>query len=148
MKRICIYYSHSGNGKVVSSKLKEKDIDIREVTPKKELPKSLFGSMMKGGFLATVKHKSKLVDFDNNIEGYEEIIIASPIWNARFSTPINGALSQLDLKDKKVTFVLYSASGEAKKAIKRINKEYAGARVIILKEPKKYPEELSKLDEI
>lgn len=148
MKSIYIYYSYTGNGEIVAEELNKKGVEIRKVVRKKKLPKSFFFGVMTGGFLAGIKHKDKLVDFDSNIEEYEQIIIGSPIWNARFSSPINTVLSKLDLSNKQVTFVLYSGSGEAKKAVKRINKEYANAKVIILKEPKKYPEELKKLDEI
>ncbi len=148
MKTLYIYYSYTGNGELIADKLASKNIDIRRIIRKKKMPKSFFGGMMVGGFLASIKHKDKLVDFDNNIEEYDEIIIGAPIWNARLSSPINGALAQLDLKDKKVSFVLYSGSGTAKKAVKRINKEYPNAQIIILQEPKKYPEQLEKLKEL
>ena len=148
MKTICIYYSFTGNGEIVASALAKKGIELRKVVRKKKLPKSFFWGVMTGGFLASIKHKDKLVGFDSDISAYDNIIIASPVWNARFSSPINRVLSLLDLKDKKITFVLYSGSGTAPKAVKRINKEYPRSQVIILKEPKKYPEELNKLDEI
>ena len=148
MKSIFIYYSYTGSGDIIAEELNKKGVDLRKVIRLKKMPKSSFGGMMTGGFLAGIKHKDKLVDFDSNVEEYDQIIIGSPIWNARFSSPINTVLSKLNLSNKQVTFVLYSGSGEAKKAVKRINKEYANAKVIILKEPKKYPEELKKLDEI
>ena len=85
------------------------------------------------------------MDFDNDVKEYDEVIIGSPIWNGRFSSPINTVLSKIDLKDKKVSFILYSGSGEAKKATKLINKKYPNASITILKEPKKYNEELDKL---
>ena len=96
MKELCIYYSYTGNGKIVANELAKKDIEIREVKPKKNLPESFFWGVLTGGFLASIKHKSKLVDFDSDISSYDNIIIASPIWNARFSSPINRVLSLLD----------------------------------------------------
>ena len=135
----------TGNEDLVAEKLKEKGFEIRKVEKKKPLPKSFFWSIMTGGFLAGLKVKSKVKEFDQNIEGFDEIYIGSPIWNAVLSSPINKVLSLLDLKDKKVTFILTAGSGEGKKALKRINKEYPMAKVILLKEPKKYPEELNKV---
>lgn len=146
MKKLFIYYSYTGNGELIANNLKEKGYDLRLVIRKKKLPKSFFFGILTGGFLAATKHKDKLVDFDENVEEYGEIVIGSPIWNARFSSPINTVLAKLNLKDKKVKFILYSGSGEAPKALKRINKEYPEAEVIILKEPKKYNEELTKLN--
>ena len=148
MKKLFIYYSYTGSGNVVAAFLKENGVEIRQVIRKKKLPTSFFWGIMAGGFLAGIKHKDKLDGFDENIEEYDEIIIGSPIWNARVSSPINTVLSKLDLKEKKLSFVFYAGSGEGKKALKRINKEYPNAKIIFLKEPKKYPEELKKLKEL
>ena len=148
MEKLFIYYSYTGNGDVVADFLKEKEYEIRQVVRKKKLPKSFFWGIMTGGFLAGIHHKDKLVGFDANIEEYDEIMIGSPIWNGRISSPVNMALSilkQNGLSSKKVSFIFYAGSGEGKKALKRINKEFPEAKVFFLKEPKKYPEELEKL---
>ena len=151
MKRLFIYYSYTGNGDVAANFLKEKGVEIRKVIRRKSLPKSFFWSVMTGGFLAGIHHKDKLTGFDAMIKKYDEIIIGSPIWNARISSPINMVLRMLEngcLKEKKVSFVFYAGSGEGKKALKRVNKRYNNPKVIFLKEPKKYPEELEKLNEL
>ena len=148
MKTLFIYYSNTGNGDLVAEHLSNKGLDIRKVERKKKMPKTFFFNVMTGGFLASVGHKDKLVDFDNNINDYEHIIIGSPIWNDRFSSPINTVLSKLDLTNKKIAFVLYSGSGEGKHAKAKIEKNYPNALVVMVKEPKKYNDELSKLDEL
>ena len=148
MKKLFIYYSYTGNGEIVAEYLAKKKIDLRKVTAKKKLPKSFFFGMLTGGFLASIKYKDELVDFDTDISEYDEIIIGSPIWNARVSSPITGVLAKLNLKDKKLVFVFYAGSGEGKHALKRLTKEYPEAEIIFLKEPKKYPEELAKLDNL
>ena len=148
MKTLFIYFSHFGSGELVSEYLNKKGVEIRRVFRKKKLPKGFFSLMMKGGFLASVKHKDKLENYDIDISNYEHIIIGSPIWNGRISSPINTVLNDIDLSKKKITFIFYSGSGEGKKALKRVNKEYKDAEVIFLKEPKKYNEELAKLDSI
>ena len=148
MKSLFIYYSYTGNGELIAKELEKKGIDLRPVKRKKPLPKSFFLGMMSGGFLAATKHKDELVDFDPSIEGYERIIIGSPIWNARLASPINTVLASLHLEGKAITLLLYSGSGEGKKAVKRIGKEYPEAKIILFKEPKKYPEELDKLNQL
>ena len=147
MKKIFIYYSLTGNGDLISEKLNS-DIDKRKVIMKKKLPKKFFFMVLTGGFLAGIYAKSKLSDFNEDISLYDEVIIGSPIWNGRFSSPINTVLSKLDFTNKIVTCVLYSGSGEAKQAQKLINKKYPNSKVIILKEPKKYIEELDKIKEL
>ena len=135
--KIFIYYSLSGNGDKIANYLMQKGIDIRKILLEKNMPKSKAGSILKGGFLASINHKSKLKDFNDNINGYDEVIIGSPIWNSRLTPPINTVLSKLDLTHKKVTFILYSASGKDNKAMKKINKLYPDANIINLREPLK-----------
>ena len=134
--RVLYYFSMTGNGDKVASVLEKSGIAVRKVENLKPFPKSKFLSIMAGGFSAGIKKKAKLKDYDKNIEGFDEVIIGSPIWNSRFSTPINTVLNDLDLSSKKVSFVLYSGSGEGPKAIERINKEYPGSKITIIKEPK------------
>ena len=70
---------------LVAEKLQEKGVEIRKVIRKKKLPKSFFFGMLTGGFLASTKHKDALVDFNDDIKEYDEVIIVSPICKGRFS---------------------------------------------------------------
>lgn len=146
MNKLFIYYSLTGNGDVVANYLKDKGFEIRKVEMKKPLPKKFFFRVMSGGFLAGINAKSKLKEFDKDISKYDEVVIGSPIWNGRLSTPINTVLSELDLSKKKVSFVFYAGSGEGPKAVKKITKLYGEVKYTLLKEPQKYLEELKKLD--
>ena len=148
MKSLFIYYSNTGNGDIVAKQLEAQGIDVRKAIRKKKMPKSFFWNVMTGGFLAGIHAKDKLVDFDPSLDGYDRILIGSPIWNGRFSSPINTVLSKLNLEGKELAFVFYSGSGEAKVALKRVAKKYPKAKAVVLKEPKKYPEELKRLTEI
>lgn len=145
IKKLFIYYSLTGNGDLVAKKL-EKTCNIRKIKIKKELPESFALKMIVGGFKAVINYKEKLIDFDNNINNYDEIIIGTPIWNDRISTPVATALRKLKLNNKKLTFILYSGGGEANYAREYINKRYKDAKIIELKEPKKYKNELDKLN--
>lgn len=145
MKKLYIYYSLSGNGDFIAEFLKHTH-DIRKVLTKKNLPKNKILQIIEGGFKATINYKDELRDFNTNIDDYDEIIIGSPIWNDRLSSPINSVLDKLNFKDKTVKFILYSGSGKASKAAYTIKNKY-NAEVYILKEPLKYPEELNKLKE-
>ena len=142
MKKVFIYYSHTGNGDFVADILKEKEFEIRKIdTEKKVLPNPFFFKMIVGGFKATIGSSPKLSEYVKNIEDFDEVYIGSPIWNARFATPTNTLLKELNLEGKKITFVLYSGSGTSKGATKKISKLYPEARIINLKEPLKYKEE-------
>ncbi len=140
-----LYFSETGNGDLIAEKLKEKGYEIIKVEMKKSLAKSFFFKVLQGGFLATIHAKSKIKDLDFNLNLQDEVVIGSPIWNARLSTPINTVLKKYEFVNP--SFLLYSGSGEAKHALKYLNKNFASSKVIILKEPKKYEEELKKIEE-
>lgn len=147
MKKIFIYYSLTNNGDVVADTLKEKGYETRKVITKDKYPNNKFLMIMTGGYKASFNKKDKLLDFNEDITNYDKVIIGSPIWNDRLSAPINTVISTLDLKDKDLSFVFYSASGKAEHAKEKV-KTLFGADSIILKEPKINKEELDKINNI
>lgn len=146
MKKLFLYSSYTGNGDIVSKEFEKHDFKVQKVIEKKKMPKSFFWSMMQGGFRATIHSKGKLVDFNLDVSEYDEIVIGGSIWNERTNPTTNAILKQVDFSNKKLTFVFYSGSGTGKKADKKIKKLYKEANIIFLKEPKKYPQELEKLN--
>ena len=145
MKKLLIYYSLSGNGDFVAEQYKEQGYDIRKVETVKGLPKVFFFAMLSGGFQAGINKKAKLKEFDYDISTYDEVVIGSPIWNGRFAPAINTILANLKINNQKLSFVFYAGSGEGKKALKRLQKEYPHSSYVFLKQPKQYIEELNKL---
>lgn len=148
MKKLFIYYSHTGNGDLVASLFEKEGFELRKVIEDYKMPKSFFGQMMAGGFRAGVGKKGKLIDYNKDVSEFEEIVIGSPIWNGKIPPAINGVLAETDLSNKKLSFVFYAGSGAGKGAAKKIKKLFPDAKVIFLKEPKKYPEELDKVKEL
>ena len=145
-KKLFLYYSNTGNGDIVAEVFKVKGYDIRKIDTVHHLPKSFFWSVMTGGFQAGMNLKAKLKPFDQEISGYEEVVIGSPIWNGKFPPALNTLLAVLDLSKIKLSFVFYSGSGEGLNALKRVQSDYPNADYTFLKEPKKYPNELEKLN--
>ena len=147
MSKLFIYYSYYGSGDVVANYLKEKGYEIRKVESKLKLSKVFLFAMLGGGFKAMTNKKPKLINYDSDVSNYDEVVIGSPIWNDRLAPVTNSVLKETNLDDKKLTFVFYSGSGYGKKATDKVTKLY-NAKVINLKEPKKYKEELNKLEEL
>ena len=143
--KLFIYYSLSGNGDIIGNYLSKDNIDIRKVETTKPLPKNTVLRILTGGFLAGINHKDKLINFDSDISKYDEVIIGSPIWNGKLACPINTVLDLVNLKNKKVTFILYSGTGEAPKANKMLSEKYPKANIINLKEPRKNKENIGKI---
>lgn len=146
MKKIFIYYSLTGNGDEVANYFKHKKYDVRKVTTSEELPKNNFLRILTGGYKAMINYEDKLIDFNNDIKKYDEIIIGSPIWNSRLSSPINTVLKELKLENKKTTFILYSGSNKKTKVQSLINIKYPNSKIITLYEPKKNKKELEKIE--
>ena len=142
MKRIFIYYSLSGNGDKVAEYLSKHNIDIRKVETKEPLPNNFTLRIMTGGFKSAINYKDKLINFDDDISDYDEVIIGSPIWNDRLSSPINTVLNKINLTDKKVVFINYSGSKKSNHATKKIKSICENATIIDLKEPLKYEKEM------
>lgn len=147
MKKIFIYYSLSGNGDLVNDYLTKKGYDSKKIEVKNKLPKNYFLSIVIGGYKAMVNYKETIINFDINIDDYDEIVIGSPIWNDRLSSPISTLLNEINLDNKIVKFILYSGSGKNDRADGFIKNKYPNAKVINIKEPKKYSEELNKISE-
>ena len=146
MKKIFIYFSLTGNGDFLANRLKPEGFEIRKVVEKKKVPKKFFFQVLSGGFRAGLNLKGKLIDYNNNIEEFDEVVIGSPVWNGRFPPAINSVLDQTDFAGKKLTFLFYSGSGDIPKVNKKIQKLYPEAKVMVLKEPKHHGEELEKLN--
>lgn len=146
MKKLFIYYSLTGNGDNVAKLFESKGYEVRKVIEDRKLPKAFFFKMMVGGFLAATNKVGKLIDYNNDVSEYDEIVIGSPIWNKRFPPATNAILKETNFENRKLTFVIYSGSGEGPKALKKVNELYKEANVIFLQEPKKHEDELKKLD--
>ena len=143
--KLFIYYSLTGNGDLVAGYLENRGFKIRKVIEKKKMPKKFFFRVLYGGFRAGLNLKAKLVNYDNNVDGYDEVVIGSPIWNGKFPPAINSVLKQTNLNGKKLSFVLYSGSGEGPKAVEKIQKLYPDATIYKLKEPKTHEFEYDKI---
>ena len=148
MKKIFIYYSLTGNGDLIANYLKDNGYDIRKVETSEQLPRNYFLRILTGGYKAMINYKDKLINFNSDINNYSEVVIGSPIWNDRLSSPINTVLNELDFVNKKISFILYSGSGRSTNALEVIKDVYHDADIIELKEPIKNKEELQKLDYI
>ncbi len=146
MKKIFIYFSLTGNGDFLANYLKDKGYEIRKVAEKKKAPKKFFFRVLEGGFRAGMNLKGKLVDYNNDISEFDEVVIGSPVWNGRFPPAINSVLAETDLSNKKLTFLFYSGSGDNPKVLKKIYKNYKDANVVVLKEPKTHEAELNKIE--
>ena len=147
MKKIFVYYSYSGNGDLVAKYFKERGYGIEEIITKEPLPSLKFLAIIVGGFKALINYKDKIEKSFLTFSADDEIIIGSPIWNGRLSTPVNAFLAKYDIVPK--AFVLYSGSGKSPKATNTITKKYPTSMIVNIREPleneKEFKETLNKM---
>ena len=145
MKKYFIYYSNSGNGDFVAEALKRSDVSLIKVEPKKHIKKMNFFRIIRYGGEAMMKKKMPIQQLDLILDSDDIVVIGSPIWNDRLSTPILTLLDKYEFDKKTTRFVLYSGGGKATHAEKQIAKMGFEKKAIVLKEPKKYSEEAKAL---
>ena len=117
-----VYFSASGNGDFIADLLKEKGYEIVKVETLKPFGKVNFFRILKYGFRAGAEKKEKIKEINLELNGEDEAVIGSPIWNDRLSTPINTVLSQIDFNKETTKFVVYPAGDKAIKVVDQLAK--------------------------
>ena len=117
-----VYFSASGNGDFIAEYLKEQGYTPVKVEMTKPIKKVGFFFILKYGGRAGFNKKEKIKELNLNLKEDDEVIIGSPIWNDRLSTPINTVLSQLELNKETTRFIVYPAGEKAVKVVKQLEK--------------------------
>ncbi|MBO4667029.1 MAG: hypothetical protein J5666_02715 [Bacilli bacterium] len=141
MKKYFIYFSYTGNGDYLASLMKEDGFEIVKVEPLKPLAKLNFFRMLALGGDAMFQKKRPIKELGIKINSEDEVVIGSPIWNDRLSTPINTILETLTLDKEKTQFILYPAGSNTKKSLAQIKKLGFVQEPIVIQNPLKYQEE-------
>ena len=122
MSKYFVYFSLTGNGDYIASLYEEKGYTPIKVEMVKTPKKVGFFTILKYGGRAMTNKKEKLKEITLNLKEDDEVVIGSPIWNDRLSTPINTILDQYSFNKETTLFVLYPAGEGTKKSLKQIEK--------------------------
>ena len=136
-----VYFSATGNGDYLAEQLKEFGYIPVKLEPVKPLGKMNFFRIMKYGGQAMFNKKMPLKDFELNLKEDDVVVVGSPIWNDRLSTPINTLLAKYSLNKKTTRFILYPAGKTTSKSLKQIKNLGFELEPIVIPYPKKYVEE-------
>ena len=115
-----VYFSWSGNGDFIASFLKERGYEPVKIETLKPLGKVNFFRILKYGFKAMKAKKTPIKDIYLDLKEEDQVIIGSPIWNDRLSTPINTVLGQYDFNKETTKFILYPAGETTNKSFEQI----------------------------
>lgn len=119
-KPIVVYYSRTGKTRRVANTLKEElSSEIEEIKSTKD--REGFWGLITCVLDSLLERDDALEPFNKDLTGYDPIIIASPIWIGKLSSPARTFIKQVGLKDKHVyIFITYNGSltEEKEKALK------------------------------
>ena len=140
-----IYFSASGNGDLIAEYLKEKEYTPVKVEMIKPIKKVGFFTILKYGFRAGSNKKEKIKELNLDLKEDDEVIIGSPIWNDRLSTPINALLDKISFNKENTRFILYPAGEGTKKSLVQLQKLGFKQPPIIYSNPKKNQDKMQEI---
>lgn len=117
-----VYFSASGNGDFIAEYLKELGYTPIKVEMIKPIKKINFFSIMKYGFRAGMNKKEKIKELNLGLKDDDEVMIGSPIWNDKLSTPINTLLDKYSFNKETTRFILYPAGEGTNKSLMQLEK--------------------------
>ncbi len=132
-----VYFSASGNGDFIANFLKEKGYEIVKVETLKPFGKVNFFRILKYGFRAGAQKKEKIKELNLELKEDDEVVIGSPIWNDRLSTPINTVLDKVEFNKETTKFIVYPAGDKAVKVVGQLEKLGFKNKPIIYQNPLK-----------
>ena len=95
MKRILVYYSHSGNVKEIAEKIAaETGCALIALEPVSPLKGTGFGAILKGGGQATFGQKPELKETPD-LSGAEEVILGFPVESIETQVEINCLIDEI-----------------------------------------------------
>ncbi len=130
MKTIIVYYSFEGNTRFIAETLaKTLRADLLELMPKEDVSSKGFMKYVWGGRQAMQKVEPELKPLDKNPDGYERIIIGSPVWAWTFAPALRTFFRHSNFKGKKVAIFLCHGGGPGK-AMEKTKNELEGNKIV------------------
>lgn len=131
MKSVVIYYSLTGNTDLVAKMIAERiGADTIKLKPEKEIPTKGSGKFFLGGKSVMFHEKPKLLNENLSLEGYDTLIIGTPIWARSFTPPINTFLCENVIKDKNIYFfATHSPGSKTDKCFEKMKEKLSRNRI-------------------
>lgn len=103
MKKIVIYFTYTGNTKMIANKIsKILNCDILEIKPKVPYVKDYNKVVEDEHNSERSNYLPEIENINIDLNDYNEIIIGTPVWWYRPAPVIRTFLNKIDLSDKKV----------------------------------------------
>lgn len=116
MRCALVYYSLTGHVKfLVQQVRKSLDCDVFELQAKRPYPDKGFMKFYRGGRDASLRWKVALQEPLPLLDAYQVVVVCTPVWAGRVSSPIYSYLSKVDLRNKQLYFLASSSGGDTRK---------------------------------
>lgn len=103
MKKLIVYFSYTGNTKIIANKIKEKlDCDILEIKTIIPYSKDYETVVNDEQNSESSNHLPEIEDINIDLSKYDEIILGTPVWWYRPVPAIRTFLTQNDLLGKTI----------------------------------------------
>lgn len=103
MKKAIVYYSYSNHTKRIVDMIKQKiDADVFEIKPKEPYSTDYDEVVDLGQEEVNRNYLREIEDININLNNYDTVILATPVWWYTFAPVVHTFLEKYDLKDKKV----------------------------------------------
>ena len=134
MNKYFVYYSLTNNGEEVAKLMKDKGYTLVKIETYKPLKKKVgFFQMIKLGGTTISKKGMRICSVDLSLNDDDIVVVGTPIWNDRISSPMKSFLNTFLLNKETTKFILYSGGGDAKHAIKQISEYGYKEKPLLLK---------------
>lgn len=103
MKKLVVYFSYTGNTKMIANKIKKKlNCDILEIKTVIPYSKDYETVVNDEQNSESSNHLPEIQDININLSKYDEIILGTPVWWYRPVPPIRTFLNKYDLSGKMI----------------------------------------------
>jgi len=128
MKKVVAYYSRTSHTKFISEKIAQfLGADLCEITDKKNRD-GRRGFL--GGGSDAMREKLTDIEVSSLVEGYELVIIGTPVWANKITPAIRKFIVTNDFKEKAVALFVTLDGNKSEKALENMNAAISAKRIV------------------
>ena len=129
MKTLVVYYSRSGNTRLVAGKISQEiGGDIEEIIDKKRRTGPL--GFVIGGFDATRGRKTDIAEMKKSPRDYDLIVVGTPMWNKRITPAVRTYLRGNNFSEKRVALFCTNLGSEPERVFKTLKELMSGCSFV------------------
>lgn len=144
MSTLVVFFSLDGNTRFIAEHIaKAVDADMVSLNTRKQYPDKGFKKYFCGGKDVLFGEKPALTNGHIDWEGYDTIIVGSPVWAGSYAPPVKTFLSDYPIAGKRVAVFACHGGGSAEKCLERMKTALCSNECIgeiDFVDPKKTPE--------